>query len=139
MTRVPQALRQPVNERARWRCEYCQTQQIVVVEMEIDHIVPVSAGGATTMENLCLSCISCNAAKSVHQDGIDPETGNSVKLYHPRQDRWEDHFQWSSDFSTLIGLTPCGRATIDRLEINSPDRVRLRRRWVEVGLHPPID
>ena len=139
MTRVSQALRKPVIERARWRCEYCQTQQIVVIEMEIDHIVPASAGGASTLDNLCLSCVSCNAAKSAHQTGTDPETGQNVPLFNPRRDTWADHFAWSDDFSILLGLTSTGRATVERLQINDPERVRSRRRWVEVGLHPPRD
>jgi hypothetical protein len=37
MARISDNLRQQVIERARGRCEYCQTQQIIVVAMEIDH------------------------------------------------------------------------------------------------------
>lgn len=37
--------------------EACQTQQVIVVSMEIDHIVPESAGGETTLANLCLACV----------------------------------------------------------------------------------
>jgi hypothetical protein len=139
MTRVSQDARQTVTERGRWRCEYCQTQQIIVVELEVDHIEPLVAGGTSELDHLCLSCTSCNGAKSSYQTGRDPETGQHERLFNPRQDSWHEHFRWNDDFSVLLGLTSIGRATIDRLEINDPERVRFRRRWVEVGLHPPKD
>ena len=57
MADISDSLRQEVTDRARGRCEYCQTQQVIVVSMEIDHIVPESAGGETTFDNLCLACV----------------------------------------------------------------------------------
>ena len=51
MAVVGQALRRLVAERARNRCEYCQTAQLIVVEMEVDHITPEAAGGATDLDN----------------------------------------------------------------------------------------
>lgn len=47
MASIPDDLRQRVIDRARGRCEYCQAPLAIVVEMEIDHIVPQSAGGPT--------------------------------------------------------------------------------------------
>jgi hypothetical protein len=29
----------------------------------IDHIIPISRGGADTVDNICLSCLPCNLAK----------------------------------------------------------------------------
>jgi hypothetical protein len=43
MAYLPRVLRQLVTERARGLCEYCQTAQAIVIEMEIDHIVPAAA------------------------------------------------------------------------------------------------
>jgi hypothetical protein len=57
--------------------------------------------------------------------GIDPATRNIVPLYHPRQDRWGEHFRWVG--ARLIGLTPRGRATIVVLAINDPVNMSLRR------------
>src|SRR5437773_418918 len=40
-----------------------------------------------------LACRSCNLHKSDHVTGID-ETGKpAVRLFHPRQDDWEEHFK----------------------------------------------
>jgi hypothetical protein len=57
-----------------------------------------------------------------------------VLLYHPRTQRWEEHFAWSSDGSTLVGLTAVGRATISALDMNNPLRLEARLLWRELGL-----
>ena len=86
MAYLSEALRQEVIERAHGRCEYCQTQQVVVVSMEIDHIVPECAGGASNLDNLRLACISCNGFKQDFQTGVDPETKADLRLFHPPKD-----------------------------------------------------
>jgi len=37
----------------------------------------------------------------------------------------------------IIGLTPCGRATISALKLNSNLAVTVRKNWVTAGWHPP--
>ncbi|MFW5709596.1 MAG: HNH endonuclease [Chloroflexota bacterium] len=137
MARIPARLRQQVIERARERCEYCQTQQVIVVAMEIDHIQSESAGGETVLENLCLACVGCNSFKLDFQSGIDPETEQEARLFDPRVQDWHDHFRWSDDGLNVIGLTVTGRVTIVRLRMNRDAVVNSRRRWVEAGWHPP--
>ena len=139
MARVSETLRQQVTAVARGRCEYCHTQQAIVVSMEIDHIVPESAGGETIIDNLCLACVGCNGFKLNYQTGIDPDTGQEVPLYQPRIQNWRDHFQWSEDGIHIVGLTATGRATIGRLRMNRERVVEARRLWVEAGWHPPHD
>ena len=118
MAYISESLRQEVTDRARGRCEYCQTQQVIVVSMEIDHIVPESAGGETTLDNLCLACVGCNGFKLDFQSGIDPETEQEVRLFNPRVQDWHDHFRWSNNGLEVIGLSATGRATIARLRMN---------------------
>ncbi len=137
MARISDRLRQQVVERAQGRCEYCQTQQVIVVSMEIDHIIPESAGGETVAENLCLACIGCNGFKLDFQTGPDPETEVETSLFNPRTQNWDSHFQWSEDGLHIIGLTATGRATIVRLRMNRDVVVSARQRWVEAGWHPP--
>ena len=137
MAVVGQALRRLVAERARNRCEYCQTAQLIVVEMEVDHITPEAAGGATDLDNLCLTCVGCNGFKLAFQTGTDPETGEEVSLFHPRRQRWDEHFGWGADGAEVVGLTAAGRATIVRLRMNRDRMVAARRLWVEAGWHPP--
>jgi len=37
-------------------------------------------------------CNYCNLHKSSNLTGIDPQTGQIARLFHPRTDRWEQHF-----------------------------------------------
>ncbi|GIK67127.1 MAG: HNH endonuclease [Chloroflexota bacterium] len=137
MSYIPKAIREAVFERAQGLCEYCQTAKIVVATIEIDHIIPASEGGLTTLDNLCLSCRSCNNSKQGYITGIDPATKTEVSLFNPRTDSWHEHFEWSEDGLTIIGLTETGRATIHRLDMNKKNLVESRQLWVSVGWHPP--
>jgi hypothetical protein len=137
MTKISKDLRQRVIERANACCEYCQTQRRVVIDMNIDHIVPLAASGETEFDNLCYSCPHCNRYKSDEQTVVDPDTGITTRLFNPRIHRWSDHFQWSDDNTQLIGLTPTGKATIMQLRMNASDVVEARTIWVQVGWHPP--
>jgi len=134
---VPATLRRRVCETAGDRCAYCHTpEKLTVTTFEVDHIVPTSAGGATILENLCLSCPTCNRRKSVRQSAPDSETDQRVPLFHPRQQDWATHFAWSEDAKRIVGLTPTGRATVEALQMNRPRMVRLRRLWLRMGKHP---
>jgi hypothetical protein len=108
-----------------------------VAIFEFEHIIPRSAGGATVYENLCFSCPTCNRCKANRTTTLDSATQQEVRLFHPQQDAWVEHFDWSEDATTLIGLTPVGRATIMLLRMNRPQLIRLRRMWVAMGEHPP--
>lgn len=134
---ISQALRDRIIQRANGLCEYCQTAQIVVIEMEIDHIIPESAGGTSDEENLCLSCISCNRYKGSSQTGINSETGEQVALFNPRTQVWHEHFMWSQNNTIIMGLTPIGYVTITRLKMNREITIKARERWVAAGWHPP--
>lgn len=136
MAYVPIWLRKLVEERAGSRCEYCSARKQIVISLEIDHVIPLSAGGETQVDNLCLACRSCNSFKSAFVTGPDPESGDVARLFHPRTDEWRDHFAWSNDGALMIGLTAIGRATIARLRMNRPDVVETRRIWAEAGWHP---
>jgi hypothetical protein len=119
-------------------CAYCRTlETLTVTTFEIEHIIPRSAGGETALSNLCLACPTCNRYKAHRQAVPDPVTHESVPLFHPHQQTWEDHFAWSEDAAEIIGLTPVGRATLAALKMNRPQLIRLRRMWVKMGEHPP--
>lgn len=137
MTKVSQAIREAVTLRAQGFCEYCQAAEENLVQMEVDHILPLKKGGHNDFDNLCLACRSCNSHKYDFIVGLDIETGTMQPLFNPRQDVWDEHFAWSEDGLTVIGLTPVGRATIARLQMNHWRMVRSRRRWIGVGWHPP--
>lgn len=131
--------RELVYQRARYRCEYCQCQQLIVVFMNIDHILPQTHGGSNELENLCLSCPSCNQYKHDFQIAIDPQSQEQTPLFNPRQQTWVEHFQWSSEGTEIVGITAIGRATVERLKMNAPLMVQARQVWVRAGWHPPKD
>jgi hypothetical protein len=139
-TYIPDAVRLRVAEAAGRRCGYCHTQeQIVGYALHIEHIIPEAAGGASSEENLWLACCVCNNAKGTRTEGVDPTTGSEARLFHPRTQRWREHFAWSDDGASVVGLTATGRATVVTLQLNAPFRVRTRERWAAVGWHPPAD
>lgn len=79
----------------------------------------------------------CNRYKSDSEVAIDPHTKVEVALFHPHQDRWNEHFVWSDDGTELVGLSAIGRATIEALKINRPAMIRVRKMWVAMSEHPP--
>lgn len=135
---VPALLRRQIEERDQHRCAYCQTaEENCGLRMHLDHITPEVKGGADIWENLCLACFSCNVYKGDQQTGQDPLTGKSVALFHPVQQVWDEHFAWDESGTTILGLTPQGRATVIVLQMNNLTVVQARRRWVSAGWHPP--
>jgi hypothetical protein len=107
--------------------------------LEIEHIIPESVGGPTMRENLWLACHRCNEYKGDRTEAADPLTGEYVTLFNPRTQHWHDHFAWGPDGTLVVGLTPCGRATVEVLRLNNEYVVEARRFWVEAGWHPPAD
>jgi hypothetical protein len=59
-------------------------------------------------------------------------------LFNPRQQRWVDHFSWSTDGAEIIGLTACGRTTVIALRLNNELAVTVRKNWIRAGWHPPV-
>lgn len=137
---IPQTLRALVRVRDHRRCVYClTTEENCGLRMHIDHIVPEAVGGPTSADNLCAACFSCNVAKSAQQTAADPLTSEMVPLFHPLQQRWREHFAWDASQTQIVGITACGRATVNALHMNNPTVVQARRRWVSAGWHPPAD
>jgi 5-methylcytosine-specific restriction endonuclease McrA len=137
---VSEALWARVAAADRQRCAYCLTGEAITgLPLTIDHIQPVSLGGETIFNNLCLACRSCNEVKANRNASIDPLTGEEVPHFHPRRERWGDHFAWNLDGSHIEGLTSVGRATIVTLKMNNALVVAARTRWVLAGWHPPTD
>jgi hypothetical protein len=136
--RVSEELRALVVERARDRCEYCLSPANYATQrFSIEHVMPRAKGGQNSFENLALACQGCNNHKYNRVEAPDPVSGASSPLYHPRRDRWSDHFAWSADALVMVGLTPTGRATVAALFLNRAGVVNLRRLLLVVDAHPP--
>ena len=129
-----------VRKAARNRCGYCLSpQNLMPLELEIEHLLPKSQGGTNEEDNLWLSCRSCNSFKGSQTHAYDPLTGRRIRLFNPRRQQWSRHFTWSSDGTEIIGLTICGRATIIALKLNNIFALTARSEWVAAGRHPPAD
>ena len=61
---------------------------------QIDHIVAEKHGGQTVEDNLALACPHCNRFKGPNIAGLNAESGEAIRLFHPRKDTWSDHFAW---------------------------------------------
>ena len=134
---IPPELRRLVVERAQNFCEYCRYPgRYAPQTLPLDHVIPQDAGGPTTLENLAQSCQGCNGHKAARTSAIDPVTEQMVPLFHPRQQRWDEHFAWSEDYLRITGLTAIGRATVEALQLNRTGLVNLRRVLYVVGEHP---
>ena len=123
---IPADARRQVIQRAEDRCEYCGLSQAGQEALfHVDHVVPVTAGGTATLENLALACVSCSLRKGARQRAMDPKTGAAVPLFHPRREVWGRHFRW--DGVRILGLTPTGRATAAALSMNRPLALAIRQ------------
>jgi 5-methylcytosine-specific restriction endonuclease McrA len=109
----------------------------------VDHVTPKSLEGSDEIDNLALACRRCNERRYNFVAGIDPETREIVPIFNPRRQKWEEHFVWTEDGTVIQGITPTGRATCTRLDLNdsryqTDDSIRgTRQFWIRTGLHPP--
>lgn len=62
--RIPLNLRRAVIDRDGYRCVYCD-DDLSNAEIHLDHVIPESQGGPTTLNNLQVTCRKCNLAKGV--------------------------------------------------------------------------
>lgn len=130
----PSLVRQ-VFERAGGLCEYCRLPaEFFPLTFHVDHITPRQHGGLTESLNLALACLHCNRHKGPNLAGIDPLSGELVRLFNPRQDLWSEHFEWFG--SELLGRTATGRATVRVLAINAADFRSVRESLRREGRFP---
>jgi hypothetical protein len=138
MSDISGRLRRLVVLRAKDRCEYCGlSQEGQEATFHIDHIVPRDSAGPTEIDNLALACVSCSLRKEARRSARDPVTARKISLFHPRRQRWSNHFRW--DGVRVVGLTPTGRATVAALQMNRLLILAIRREEAARGRHPPHD
>jgi hypothetical protein len=110
-------------------------QEFAASTHQVDHIIAAKHAGATTLDNLALSCTVCNRRKGSDVSSVDPETGDIVHLFHPRRQNWADHFRL--DGIRIVGLTPEGRTTVEFLQLNAFERLAERAELTRAGRYPP--
>jgi len=131
---VSESLRRFVTARAEARWEYCLLPQAAALHThEPDHIIPRQHGGSTDAGNLALACFRCNRYKGPNPGSLDPLTGERVRFYNPREQRWTEHFRLED--GVIEPLTPQGRVTAIILRLNDDARVTERRALIAAGLY----
>lgn len=143
---LSEALRQVVRERASYLCEYCHSpEKLSASRFTVDHLIPQSLGGTDDLANLALACRRCNERRYNFVAGIDPESKEITPIYQPRLHKWSEHFCWENGGERIKGITPIGRATCQRLDLNderypAEDSIQATRKlWIAAGWHPPGD
>lgn len=123
-----------VSARARHICEYCHAPEAIFnLPFEVEHITPQASGGESGDDNLALSCRLCNLYKSDAVTAFDEQSQSNVRLFHPRRDKWREHFAVNEGSGRFQGMTDVGRATLLRQRINSEAQVAARTRWLKLG------
>ncbi len=134
---IPKTTQKQLDKLAKGCCEYCKLLQMYFAPtFTNEHIIPSVLGGTDELANLAKACHACNLSKGVAITAFDTLSKQTVSLFHPRKDKWQDHFIWSEDFLTIIGLTPTGRVTVERLKMNRFASINIRRVTYGHG-HPP--
>lgn len=129
---MDQTSRVAVRLRAEHRCEYCLLPAAsVVFPFHIEHIIARQHAGGDDLDNLALACDRCNWLKGPNLSSIDPGSNQLVRLFHPRQDAWSEHFSLAG--FEIIGRTDVGRATVALLKLNERRRLIVRRRLIARG------
>jgi hypothetical protein len=123
-----------VAQRAGFRCEYCLIHEDdVAFSHEADHVVSRQHGGATTADNLAYACMICNRLKGANIGSVT-QSGGVVRLFHPRLDRWVDHFRLGG--AVIEPLTDIGEATARLLRFNTVERVTERAALRRLSRYP---
>jgi len=126
------SIRRLVRDRARGRGEYCGLAEVhVYIRHHIDPIRPKQHGGDDSVANLALACQGCNLKKGANLAGIDPEGGVLAALSNPREQTWTEHFVFQGD--RIVRLTPVGRATVQVLDMNARERMKIRAEVRAIG------
>lgn len=135
---ISEKIRSGVIERAGYRCEYCRTNsRLIGMPLVMEHILPKAAGGKDESENLAASCYRCNEFKGAKTHAVDPQTSQLVPIFNPRQQSWQEHFNWVNGGTHVAGLTPTGRVTVIALRLNNDYITEARALWIESNWHPP--
>jgi len=123
---IDAATRRFVRERAGNCCEYCRLPQSAAsfLTFHVEHIQATQHIQDDSPSNLCLACPHCNLNKGPNLSSLNPDTRETVDLFHPRKQSWDDHFRL--DGARIVGKTPTGEATVRLLKMNDDEHLEIR-------------
>ncbi len=128
-------VRDAVALRANNVCEYCLiAEEDAYFKFQVEHIISRKHGSSSDLENLALACVFCNRYKGSDIASLSSETGELVRFYNPRVDRWRDHFRLNGVM--IEALAEIGEATIRILQMNHDDQILERQILSRRGRYP---
>lgn len=129
-------IRRKVLKASKGLCEYCKSPKDFSIDLfSFDHIIPLAIGGKSVLANIAYSCSACNTYKSFKVSGFDKD--EEISFYHPRLQKWSDHFSWNKDYTKIEGITSIGKVTVEHLRLNRKELINFRRILVLAEEHPP--
>lgn len=132
---IPASLRRAVLSRAEGLCEYCLiSDEDTFFGGQIDHVISEKHGGPTSEDNLAYACTPCNQAKGSDVGSIDWATGEFVRLFNPRADRWSGHFALMG--GRIDAISRIGEMTVRVLALNDFRRIEERELLRNLGRYP---
>jgi hypothetical protein len=132
---ISEDLRNLVVARAESLCEYCLTHEDdTFFGCHIDHVISVKHDGPTEADNLAYACAFCNRQKGSDVGSILWQTGEFVRFFNPRTDRWPEHFRLNG--AVIEPLTGIGEVTARILDFNNSDRILERQALIDRGRYP---
>src|SRR5206468_547323 len=123
-----------VVRRANHVCEYCLiAEQDAYFRFQVEHIISRKHGGLSEIDNLALACVFCNRYKGSDIASVIGQH-QLVRFYHPRNDRWRNHFQLNGVI--IEPLSQIAEATIRVLQMNHDDQILERLTLKRRGPYP---
>ena len=124
-----------VVNRADRLCEYCLIHEDdTFFGCEVDHIISLKHNGLTHEDNLAYACAFCNRHKGTDIGSIFMETGEFVRFFNPRQDKWSKHFRLEG--SLITPITDIGTVTATILRFNTGERILEREMLIDINRYP---
>jgi len=133
-TYIIKELKQLVTKRADCLCEYCLISEEDSGGCQFDHIISLKHGGETIAENLAYFCLYCNLNKGTDLGSIIWRTGELVRFFNPRRDKWSENFRLED--ATIQPLTDIGEVTERIFQFNYSDRLLERQLLINVNRYP---
>ena len=132
---LSESFRRLVADRAGRLCEYCLIHEDdAFFGCEVDHIISLKHGGATHDDNLAFARLPCNRHKGTDIGSILPDTGEFIRFFNPRHDKWFHHFRLEG--SLIMPITDIGIVTVSILRYNAGERLLEREALIAVGRYP---
>lgn len=103
---------------------------------QIDHVISRKHGGTSHPDNLAFACYLCNRYKGSDIASVHYQTGELLRLFHPRQDRWSEQFRIVGP--VIEPLTDIAVVTLQLLRLNVPVRVAERRLLQSLNRYPKV-